>query len=220
MQRADARVAQPAEDELARDAGGDHLVVDQVGRQPAQRQVAPPLADDLVAGGKADEVREALDRDRVAVAHELGDRVAHRRDLRGRTSCTATAVRLVERGDRSAVDLAVVDLLPLLGALEGAARVARHLVDGLAEDPDCGVDIALVDDERRREPDDVVARLQDEQAALEARPLDGLGRVARVELDADHQALAAHVAHQVRLAIDQRPQAGDRLARRAARRCR
>ena len=39
------------------------------------------LADDLVAGREADEVREALDGDRVAVAHELGDRVVHRGDL-------------------------------------------------------------------------------------------------------------------------------------------
>ena len=42
---ADARVAEPAEDELAGDAGRDHLVVDEVRRQPGEGQVA------LAAGG-------------------------------------------------------------------------------------------------------------------------------------------------------------------------
>ena len=51
------------------------------GRQPGEGQVAPALADDLVAGREPDEVGESLDRDRVAVADELGDRVAHGRDL-------------------------------------------------------------------------------------------------------------------------------------------
>ena len=49
VEPADARVAEPAEHELAGDAAGDHLVVDQVGRQPGERQVALALADDLVA---------------------------------------------------------------------------------------------------------------------------------------------------------------------------
>jgi hypothetical protein len=34
-----------------------------------------------VPGGKADQVREALDRHRVAIPHQLGDRVAHGRQL-------------------------------------------------------------------------------------------------------------------------------------------
>ena len=78
MQAADAGVAQPREDELAGHAGADHLVVDDVRRQARQGQVALALADDLVAGREADEVREALDGDGVAVAHELGDGVVHR----------------------------------------------------------------------------------------------------------------------------------------------
>jgi len=36
---------------------------------------------DLVPGGEADQVGEALDRDRIAVMDELGDGVAHRCDL-------------------------------------------------------------------------------------------------------------------------------------------
>ncbi len=81
VQRADTRVAQPGKDELARDAGGHHLVVHEVRGEATKCQVAPLLANDLVAGRETNQVREALDRDRVAVAHDLGHGVAHRRDL-------------------------------------------------------------------------------------------------------------------------------------------
>ena len=81
VQATDARIAEPAEDELAGHAGADHLVVDDVRRHARQRQVALPLADDLVAGREADEVREALDGHGVAVADQVRDRVAHGGDL-------------------------------------------------------------------------------------------------------------------------------------------
>jgi hypothetical protein len=38
-------------------------------------QVAPALADDLVRGGERDQVREAFERERLLVAHELGNDV-------------------------------------------------------------------------------------------------------------------------------------------------
>src|SRR5207247_5373637 len=78
---ADPWIPEPREDQLAGHAGRDHLVIDEVRREPGEREVALPLADDLVAGGERDQVGEALDRDRVAVADELGDRVSHRRHL-------------------------------------------------------------------------------------------------------------------------------------------
>ena len=81
VEPAHARVAEPREDQLPRDAARDHLVVDDVGRHAAQGQVAPALADDLVAGRERDEVREPLDGDAVAIPDELRDRVAHGRDL-------------------------------------------------------------------------------------------------------------------------------------------
>ena len=59
----------------------DHLVVDEVGRHPHERQIAPALPDQLVPGGVRDQVGEALERDDVAVAHELVDRVPQRDDL-------------------------------------------------------------------------------------------------------------------------------------------
>ncbi len=41
VQAADAGIAEPREDELAGDAGRDHLVVDHVGGHPGEREVAP-----------------------------------------------------------------------------------------------------------------------------------------------------------------------------------
>jgi len=80
VQRTDAGIARPGEDELLRAARGDHLVVNEVGRQPAQRQIAAPLPNDLVPGGERDEMGEALDDDDVAVAHVARDGVPQRHD--------------------------------------------------------------------------------------------------------------------------------------------
>ena len=76
VEAADARVAAPGEDEAAGAAHADHLVVDHVGRHPHEREIAPPLTDDLVAGRERNKVRESLQRDGVAVADELGDPVS------------------------------------------------------------------------------------------------------------------------------------------------
>ena len=53
---------------LRADAHPDHLVVDQVGRHPDQRQITTLLPDDLVPGGEWDEMGEALQRDCLTVA--------------------------------------------------------------------------------------------------------------------------------------------------------
>ena len=75
VQRADAGIAAPGEDQLVDGAHADQLVVDQVRRHAADGQVLAALADDLMAGGEGDEVGEALHRDGIAVA-EIGlDRV-------------------------------------------------------------------------------------------------------------------------------------------------
>ena len=58
---------------FSRRAHADQLVVDQVGRHADQRQVLAALADRLVAGGERDQVGEALEGDRVAVADDLLD---------------------------------------------------------------------------------------------------------------------------------------------------
>ena len=69
VQRADARVAAPGEDQLAHAAHADQLVIDQIGRHPRHGQPAPPLANDLMAGGEGDQMCEALEHDIVAVMH-------------------------------------------------------------------------------------------------------------------------------------------------------
>jgi len=73
MQRADARIAAPREDQLRHAARANHLVVDDVRRQAHHGQVAAPLTDDLVPRGERDEMREPLEGKTVAVAHKLLD---------------------------------------------------------------------------------------------------------------------------------------------------
>ena len=76
VQRSDAGVAAVGEHELAGRAHPDHLVVEQVRRHPDQLELASALAQQLVAGGERDQVREALERDAVAVVDELRDGLA------------------------------------------------------------------------------------------------------------------------------------------------
>ena len=80
-QAPDARVAEPREDQLGGDAARDHLVIDDIWREAGQGQVTLALANDLVARREADQMCEPLDGDRIPIAHQLGDGVAHGRDL-------------------------------------------------------------------------------------------------------------------------------------------
>jgi hypothetical protein len=81
VQRADARVAAPAEHQPAGHAHADHLLVDQVRGHPDQREVAALLADHLLPGQRRDEVGEALEGQHVAVVDQAGDRLAQACDL-------------------------------------------------------------------------------------------------------------------------------------------
>ena len=81
VQRTDAGIAAPGEDQFARATHPDQLVVDHVRRHANQRQVAPVLPDQLVPGGVRDQMREALERDGVAVADELLDGSSQREQL-------------------------------------------------------------------------------------------------------------------------------------------
>ena len=92
-----------------------------------------------------------------------------------------------------------------------SARWRGDVGDRLGEDPDRGRGLGLGHDQRRRHPHAVVAGLEDQQAPPEGLHLDRLGGLAGVELDADHQALAADVVDEAREAVDERPQAGQGL---------
>src|ERR1700733_4162562 len=65
--------ATPGEDQAPRTSSSDHLVVDEIGRHADEREVAPPLTDDLVARGHGNKVREALEGHGVTVMDQLGD---------------------------------------------------------------------------------------------------------------------------------------------------
>ena len=153
-------IAEPAEDELAGDARGDHLVVDDVRRHAGQGQVAPALADDLVPGREADEVGEALDGHGVAVAHEVGDRVAHRRDLGG---AHAGIIAGMGRAGSTSSEAPAGD--------RGRPRPASWPATSATASPNRRRAVATSagrDGQRRAHPDARLAALEHEQAALEA----------------------------------------------------
>ena len=81
MQRTDAGVTAVGKHQAPSSAHADHLVIEHIGSHPDQLQLAPSLAQNLVAGRKRDEVREALERHRIAVAYKLGDSFGKGDDL-------------------------------------------------------------------------------------------------------------------------------------------
>ena len=60
VQRSDARIPAPGEDDLFDAPCADELIVDQVRSQPDHGEIALSLPDDLVAGGEGNQVREAF----------------------------------------------------------------------------------------------------------------------------------------------------------------
>jgi hypothetical protein len=78
MERSNAGIAAPREDQASGAAGADDLVVDQIGGHANECQFAAALADDFVCRGERDQMREALHRDNVAVADGLLDGILQR----------------------------------------------------------------------------------------------------------------------------------------------
>jgi hypothetical protein len=69
MQRADAGISAPRKDQFARATHSDHLIVNEIRRHPDEREIFKPRTNDLVAGGKGDQMRKTLERDDVAGMH-------------------------------------------------------------------------------------------------------------------------------------------------------
>ena len=148
-------------------------------------------------------MREPLDGDRVAVTDEIRDGVAHRRDLGGRhrayrsaaapgqpaasTSCSAPASTTSSSTS-----------LPWPATCATASEKIRTR----------GVHLVGRHREGRRHADAGLAALEDEEPALEAGPLDLLGVLGRVELDAEHQAQTSDVADERREALAERGEPG------------
>jgi hypothetical protein len=71
MERAHARIPAPGKNQFRGTARADELIVNEVRRHAHQGEIAPPLADDFVSGGKRDQMGEALQRHHIAVADHL-----------------------------------------------------------------------------------------------------------------------------------------------------
>src|SRR5689334_3635587 len=69
--KADPRVSRPRKDHFAGTASADHLVVNQIGSQTNQRQIATALPDDFMSCSERNKVTEAFSRNGIAVVNEF-----------------------------------------------------------------------------------------------------------------------------------------------------
>jgi len=69
VQRTDAGIATPGKDQFGHTAHADELIVNEVRRHPDQSEPFAALPYDLVARSVRDQVREALERNCVAIAN-------------------------------------------------------------------------------------------------------------------------------------------------------
>jgi hypothetical protein len=76
VQGTDARISAPGKYQSRSASHPDHLVVNQIRGHAHQREVAPPLANQLVPGGKRYQVRESFQRHGIAVVHQSRGRFA------------------------------------------------------------------------------------------------------------------------------------------------
>ncbi len=77
VKSAHAGIPGPGKHELLDTTCLDQLVIDEIRRQPDGSQSSPLLADDLMPGGKANQVREPVDDEAVAIVHRLGHGLLH-----------------------------------------------------------------------------------------------------------------------------------------------
>ena len=83
VQRPDARVAAVGEDHPLDAPEADHLVEEDVRRQPDHGEIGEALAQQLMAGGERDEVREALEGDEASIPHQRRDGFGQRLESAG-----------------------------------------------------------------------------------------------------------------------------------------
>src|SRR3954447_2131641 len=112
---------------------------------------------------------------------------------------------------RSAGDLAVVQGTGDRRLRSKGDPPPGDLPDRVGEQPKSGRHLGFRHGEGGRHPDAGLAAFEDEQAALEAGPLDLLGVESSVEFDADHQPAAANVADEAVEAVDERSKPGECL---------
>ncbi len=105
MQRADAGIAAPGKYQPGHAAHADELIVNEIRRHADERQSFPALTDNLVAGGMGNKMREALERDGVAVADGGLDSFGERGNTRhaGYFQVTGPYLRLAYRQGQMAI---------------------------------------------------------------------------------------------------------------------
>jgi hypothetical protein len=74
MERTDAGIAAPRENQLCSHAHADHLIIDEIGRHSNERQTLFPLPDNLVAGCERNEMREPFAGKVIAIVNQFGNR--------------------------------------------------------------------------------------------------------------------------------------------------
>ena len=78
MEQTESGIPSPGKNQFPCTTHADHLVIDDVGAEPNEREIPPSLSDDLVSGGKRHQMTETFKRDTVAVVHEFRNRFSQR----------------------------------------------------------------------------------------------------------------------------------------------
>src|ERR1700756_808081 len=75
MQRSDTGISAPGKNKFSDTSGTDQLVINQIRRHTNQRQVPFALSNDFVPRRERNEMREAFECNRIAVANEFMNRL-------------------------------------------------------------------------------------------------------------------------------------------------
>src|SRR6516225_7218144 len=131
-------------------------------------------------------------RTRSAIASDMDATLDAALDLLLTRSMMPAAAPVPCRGRAAEPSAGRLDLVERAGlerlGFDGHVEVGDRR-DGLGEQPQSGRHLGLGDRERRGHANARPTALEDQEAILECLPLDRLGMLGRVELDADHQAL-------------------------------
>src|SRR6266550_6249656 len=132
-------------------------------------------------------------------------------------SPTASAIEATFEALTSAGGLDPGDRVGRLGRRKNPAMLAGDIGDGRGEQGQRHIHLGLRHRQARRHADRRPAAFEDEEPPLEGGPLDLLGVLGGVELDADHQAPTANVGDERREMLRERPKSGECLLAARAR---
>jgi hypothetical protein len=81
VEQAESGISGPGENEFPGATRANHLIENDVGTQPNQGEIAPPLPDDFMSGRKWHQVAEPFQSDTVAIMDESLDCFLERRSV-------------------------------------------------------------------------------------------------------------------------------------------